>query len=363
MNNADERRPFLTPGLSLALDLVRAAAALVVVLWHAIRLGAYQGPWPVRGALEHDAVIVFFVLSGLVIATAARERETNLFSFAVARFARIVPTAWLSILFGCLACLVARLWAPHPAQLPWLNDILNAPAILLPATFLSEAGHGLGPVWNPPYWSLSYEVTYYAMFACVCYCKGLKRAAILLALFLLALPKAVLLLPVWLMGVGLAMWRPPPRRSQLASAGILLVAVAVTYVCHRYAEWVAVGLLGDPDATLRFSKHFLTDIPMGLGVSLAFVALRGFADQAEPLLQSARQVIGLGARASFPLYLFHYPLLALQMAFGLQVHSPAVFAGEVSLIVAIAVAIGELTERWRIALRSRLIRQHAGAIR
>ena len=363
MEERDKGRPFLTPGLSLALDLVRVLAALVVVLWHAIRLNAYMGPWPFRGALEHDAVMVFFVLSGLVIATAARQRETDLVSFAVARLARIVPTAWLAIAFGCLAFSVARIWAPHPAPMPWINDILNVQTVLLPAFFINETGRALGPVWNPPYWSLAYEAVYYAMFACACYCKGLKRAVLLLALVLLALPKAILLLPIWLMGVGLAGWRPAHRSSLLRATGIVVVAVAIIYVCHHYAEWVCVNVLGDPDSTLRFSKNFLTDIPMGLGKSLGFVALRHFADRAEAQLRSAKRLIALGARASFPLYLFHYPLLTLQIAFGLQVRSPAVFAAEVLAILTLAVGIGELAERWRIALRSRLMQAYAATVR
>lgn len=333
------------------------------MLWHAVRLNAYQGPWPVKGALEHDAVIVFFVLSGLVITTAARQRETNLYSFAVARFARIVPTAWLAILFGCLAYLVAWAWAPHPAPMPWINDILNVRAVLLPAIFLSEVSHAIGPVWNPPYWSLAYEVTYYAMFACAFYCTGLKRVLLLLALVLLALPKVILLLPIWLMGVALAAWRTNAASNLLRSAGILLVALSIIYACHHYSERVAVGILGEPDATLRFSTHFLTDIPMGLGVALAFIALRDVADRVEPLLRPARPIIALGARASFPLYLFHYPLLALQIAFGLQVRSPAAFAGEALLIAAFATVIGEIAERWRVALRSRLLQARPAAVR
>lgn len=355
MPEATERTVFLTPNLSLALDLVRGLAALVVVLWHAIRLNVYQGPWPWRGPFEQDAVIVFFVLSGLVITTAARQRETTLYSFAVARVARIVPTAWLAIVFAALVFLVGRIRGSHPVPMPWPNDILDIRAMILPALFLSESGAGLGPVWNPPYWSLAYEVTYYAMFASGTFAAGWKRWALLLGLSLFALPRAILLLPIWLMGVGLAVWRPESRPNPLRSVGVLVVGLTIAWLSHTYSDPISRAVVTDPDSMLRFSRHFLTDIPMGLGVALGFVALRDLSDYAAPMLRSGKRLIAVGARASFPLYLFHYPLLALQIAFGLQLRSPSAFAGEMLLIIALAVAIGELAERWRIALRSRLM--------
>lgn len=56
-------------GLSLYLDAVRFLAALVVLLHHTwpLLFPDFPLPWP-----GHSAVVVFFVLSGYVIAHASR---------------------------------------------------------------------------------------------------------------------------------------------------------------------------------------------------------------------------------------------------------------------------------------------------
>jgi peptidoglycan/LPS O-acetylase OafA/YrhL len=67
------------------LNFVRALAAFFVVLDHAPTLfDLPNGPrW------GHQAVMVFFVLSGYVICNVADTRETDVCSFLVARLARL----------------------------------------------------------------------------------------------------------------------------------------------------------------------------------------------------------------------------------------------------------------------------------
>ena len=61
----------MRPQLSVYMDAVRLAAAFVVLLAHASELMFEGVPLPFPGK---DAVIVFFVLSGFVIAFVAREK-------------------------------------------------------------------------------------------------------------------------------------------------------------------------------------------------------------------------------------------------------------------------------------------------
>ena len=79
----------IAPGLSLYLELLRLLAATEVVLFHLNGfplLGGHRAPW---NAFGHEAVVVFFVLSGFVIAFAAHTREHSAKAYAVSRLSRI----------------------------------------------------------------------------------------------------------------------------------------------------------------------------------------------------------------------------------------------------------------------------------
>ncbi|UUZ51421.1 acyltransferase family protein [Massilia sp. B-10] len=91
---------------SLYLDLVRFVAAVLVVLSHYTSHGMF-GP-AARAAyhnLGRESVIVFFVLSGFVIAWTTAEKALTLRQFAVARGARIYSVALPVLLaaFGAIS--------------------------------------------------------------------------------------------------------------------------------------------------------------------------------------------------------------------------------------------------------------------
>src|SRR5258708_5629666 len=94
-------RPFpLT--FSTYLDLLRASAALAVFIVH-LGYAEFTGGIVTRqDQIGRAAVIVFFVLSGYVVAYVARERERTLSVFAVSRLARVY-----SVALGALALTVA----------------------------------------------------------------------------------------------------------------------------------------------------------------------------------------------------------------------------------------------------------------
>ena len=102
---------FITTPLSLWLDLIRAIAALVVVVGHAYQLKMYTGFYPFTISLQLNAVVVFFVLSGLVIASSSDAEGQTLASFAAARLARILPVALpvLALSYG-LAAYCSAVW-------------------------------------------------------------------------------------------------------------------------------------------------------------------------------------------------------------------------------------------------------------
>jgi peptidoglycan/LPS O-acetylase OafA/YrhL len=201
------------------LDLTRFTAALLVVLTHYVQHGLLghpgQGGVPLFG---REAVMVFFVMSGFVIACTTSEKALTLRQYVVARSARIYSVAVPVVLLCFALVYLVSQTTELPANLSYQA---HKPYVYLPLHFLF-----MGELWNlseaPPwliqYWSLGYEVWYYALFGVVFYLRGIKRL-LLGALVLLVMGfKLWLLLPVWLAGVCLYKYQKdlPLTRIQLA---------------------------------------------------------------------------------------------------------------------------------------------------
>lgn len=150
------------------LDALRGLAALSVVLFHFTT--AYEihfGPYPSRPLFYfpngHFGVELFFCISGFVI-LGTIERTAGLWRFAVARFARIYPAYVI-----CALISLATLHLAHFNQPQW-----NAESITLHATMLTGLV-GANSI-DPSYWTLSYEVIFYAGAATLwSFLKGRRR--------------------------------------------------------------------------------------------------------------------------------------------------------------------------------------------
>jgi len=314
-----ERQPFITRELSIALDLVRGLAALIVMIGHAMQLGFYTGPGQFPSTVQHQAVVVFFVLSGLVIAHSTRGRSEGLSQFALARISRIVPTAWLALAVSALAYAIAGSLGGPPVPQPADNAAFSLTGAVLSALFLSEGWIGTGPVWNPPYWSLCYEMWYYALFAAWTFAPPRQRWLWVLPLAVLAGPKILLLMPAWLIGAWLAGWHETQAQS-LTTAAFRIVAGAALVVLvgldPYFSSAVFRHFFGTDFGTMEFSSYPISDLVTGLGVAFVFIGLRRVTEAfSAPMLASARPARFM-ADMSFVLYVLHWPLLCLMLALG-----------------------------------------------
>ncbi len=151
------------------LDSLRGVAALIVVLHHVWLLGAWQpsGPWgwrllrytPLDLAVEgRQPVILFFVLSGFVLARALDRRSTPYGMFLVRRLARIYLPFAAAIL---LSALFYALLDPAAASRPysaWFQGLWSegwSPATLL--RHLAMPGTRRDDL-DPVIWSLVHEL-------------------------------------------------------------------------------------------------------------------------------------------------------------------------------------------------------------
>ena len=336
-------RPF-----SLYLDCCRFLAAVLVVVSHFVPYGVVA-PSAVAWLpnLGRESVVVFFVLSGFVIAYTTEYKNASLHDYCVARCTRIYSVALPVLLLGFAVAAVLVLSGQgtlaHYYQLakPWLY----LPLHLL---FMGE----LWTVSEPPpllapYWSLGYEVWYYVLFGAAFYLRGRRRLAVVGSVLLFVGPKLWLLLPVWLAGVGAYHWHKTHTIARpLALAGwcatlVLLAAFKLGDLdaalrAFALAHWPWTGL------PLKSADRYLADYLVCVLVVVNFLCAKSAGLQA--LLRIERPVRWL-ASYTFTLYLSH----ALVMKTWLLVYPhrqshPGDVLALVMLIIAATLIIGQLTE-------------------
>jgi peptidoglycan/LPS O-acetylase OafA/YrhL len=337
-----EKASFITRPMSVLLDGVRGLAALAVLCGHAVQIGIYDGYYPLSRTVQHNAVIVFFVLSGLVIAHSVQRRHASLSDYTAARVARIVPVAAMAVGFSLVVSLygeAAGFGYPWPGA-----DLRN---VLLPLVFLSESVIGASLVWNPPFWSLVYEVWYYALFGAAVFLRRRERWLWCALLALIAGWKVLLLMPVWLIGAALAQ---ETRRLPLRSAPVAIAAgIGLGWLASGWAEPVSQAFSaysGLHILALGFSQYVLTDMLLGIGVAVIFLGCAPVAERYAGALEKARGPLAWLAGCSFTLYVVHWPLLLVLRGHGLVAGDNALaFAAIMAGVVALCGVMAALVER------------------
>lgn len=331
--------------LSAFLDLTRTLAALTVFLGHLASPQFGGEALSVFGEQRHSAVIVFFVLSGFVIAWTA-ERDGSARTYVISRASRIYSVAvpalaltWAIDDFlirydpGTVNSLYqhAAIWKYLPVFLTFSNDFW----------FLSEDAFS-----NIPYWSLCYEVWYYVVFGVLVFGRGKWRWVIATAALLMMGPRLWLLWPVWLAGAFLH--RLPPLSVGysrllllLSLTGLIILKInGIEDVLNSGVDQLTGGFA---ESHLRYSAYFAGDYLVAIATAGAIYAASG-ADLAA--LARLQRPIAAAASISFSMYLTHFPLFLL---FDSLFPQRALVIGLLTLCIIIV--FGLTFERHRILLR------------
>ena len=288
------------------IDGLRAFAVLAVVLHHAF-------PREVRGGFV--GVDIFFVISGFLISsilfTEITENRLSLTSFYGRRVRRIFPA-----LAVCLAAVLAYGFVClMPFELAQLGKhVFFGASFLSNIALWSESGYFDSAAKFKPLlhlWSLGIEEQFYIFWPALLYAAFRMKAKFgrLLGLLFLASfaanialvntnLSAAFYLPVsrfWelLAGAALAWWRPlnitANARSWISAAGLaaLLASAALFSPDMRFPGWLAL-------------------LPVAGTTALILAGPEAMANR---MIFSNRVVVFVGL-ISYPLYLWHWPLIS-----------------------------------------------------
>lgn len=347
-NVEQSKRVGIAPGLSLYLELLRLLAATEVVLFHVggfPLLGGHRAVW---NAFGHEAVVVFFVLSGFVIAFAAHTREHTAKAYAVSRLTRIYSVALPCLLFTVLFDRVGLALVPQ-LYAGLVTDGSALVRLVLGGLFLNESWALSAQMFsNTPYWSIAYEFWYYAVFAGLFYFRGWPRIALTGLACLIAGYKILLLFPIWALGWGVYRWTQRHHVNPALGLVLFVQPALVLYLddslswTRHAGEWLAV-MIGHEQwrVGLSWSRYVLTDTLLGCSMAAHFVGAAALSPWLERMLRPvARPVKWLTAR-SFTLYLLHQPAMLLAGALLLTLGVPllgswSVFAVTWGIVLAVA---------------------------
>jgi peptidoglycan/LPS O-acetylase OafA/YrhL len=323
----------LADGRNLWLDLIRGWSALAVCLGHlrnALLVDYSELVHPnvlikvfyVLTSLGHQAVMVFFVLSGYfvggaVLRAGAKFSWSNYLSSRLTRlWVVLVPCLFITWAVG----LIIEYYAPgvlaganveswHSG--PKVGEYSTSLTTLLANIFFMQTI--ISPVFglNSPLWSLANEFWYYMLFPLLLAFVGLLKpgsnlsrltAFILVMLITYFLPKELLYgFLIWMMGVGVYVAQSKVKSLSENTVHILLV--------------IAITLFG---LALAYSKStsWLLEMPIEpdfvIGLTFAFLCLMlsnlSFPELRWPWL--AKTALHL-SEISYTLYLSHFPIVLL----------------------------------------------------
>lgn len=329
---------------SAFLDVLRLVAALTVYIAHTAHFWkpAMLGPMQ---AWAHQAIIVFFVLSGYVIAYTTRAGGRDARGYTVARLARLYSVVIPALVLTAVVWLVLseidqRVYEHYQRSYPALRFL--ASGFFFNEVWMLE----LSPPANTPFWSLGYEFWYYAFFGVALFVRRMAaKVAVLVACALVTGPNILMLLPVWLIGVAAYAWRDCWVISRSVAVGGLIVASAATVAALLWLpDWWPVGV-GTPP--WHFAGAAISDFICGLGwgaVIWFFDRCFRQGDVPRGVLRPVRWLAG----HTFSLYLYHAPLVILATAlFPPVLLGAGSVAAILSAILAGIIVLGAFTEGQR----------------
>jgi peptidoglycan/LPS O-acetylase OafA/YrhL len=344
--------------ISIYLDVFRFLAALGVFLWHAENHSASSGVLP-NIYFNHMLVIIFFVISGYVIAASAARPDRTLANYSADRLSRlssvVIPALLLTYLLDAIGSRVSpELYAainPHWQSVRFMANLLYCQQIWF---------FCVNPSSNNPFWSLGYEFWYYVLFGVWIFIKP-SRAKILLSLVISLVigPKILLLLPAWVVG-ALAFragrfWQCSYRNSLL----LFIVTGLATVLALMFEHQLGLNNGKAGMAPLYYSSNFVGDNVFAVVVAANFFCCDLYSRHLAKNFETYRPVklIRWMAGHTFSLYLYHLPILLLIRAITkYDPHNLFAVLAAISVTLLIIAGLSKVTEERYPALRTLLRR-------
>lgn len=273
--------------------------------------------WLPLSWFSHEAVMIFFVMSGFIIYSSTVRSARTWADYAAARLSRVYSVVLPAVVFSVgLGILVGLGGEVDTQRLSNYRDF-SAWDVASSLLFLNE-GIGIADALtlNHPYWSLCYEVWYYVLFGFFLFLRGWWRGLCLILGGIVAGPAVLALFPVWVIGALLAAQANGEGHLQSVWAWLgylvslaVIVGINVSGVDHVIRIYLHDHIPGF--WRLGASQRLITDYLIGLAVVLHILSFSGLNPGFRGLFGQLAPFAKYLAGFSFTLYLFHRPMTQL----------------------------------------------------
>lgn len=301
---------------SLQLESLRGLSAVLVLFSHCFQ--AFIAPidvslYPLIRLLGQSAVMMFFVLSGFLIGHSVQKNSMlhhgfNLRHFIKQRCKRILPPFYFAIGLMCLLYLIAPLvfvTASHHIQgsgLQLRHEYAISTTELWGSLFFVNGFLTDTVSANAPLWSLSYEVWFYLIAACLMlsHTPAYRYIAVLIAIGLGLLNSQFLAyLMVWLLAFRCAFFTVHELSPQLLqqSKGITVLLAICVMAWDHYQFFILDNCL-----IYRANTFTLFNGLMGVALCCWLMQLRFNLRAFTPIATQS-------ANYAYSLYISHFPIV------------------------------------------------------
>jgi peptidoglycan/LPS O-acetylase OafA/YrhL len=292
---------------SIYLDVVRPFAAILVLLSHVNDIGLTEGRLVFFDPFGVQAVDMFFVLSGFVIASVCATRERDPRSYFISRAARIYSVAIPALVLGAVADAIGT-----------RNDATIYQASYQPLSFglLTRSIFFIGEMWdkhrfpgsNGAYWSLGFEVWYYIAFGVFLFAPRKWRYIATTLVLLFIGPKVSLLFPLWLMGVFVYRFNEKHRLSKQMGWAFLIVPLLLAAAYQFFPQQPLQAFINITPTWERF-RSAGQDYLIAALFSLHLIGFSAVSDVFSAWLDRHAALIRWISGATFSIYLVHLPIM------------------------------------------------------
>jgi peptidoglycan/LPS O-acetylase OafA/YrhL len=353
---------------SLYLDALRIFAAVAVFFSHITResLSANNPVILILGQFGQEGVSMFFVISGIVIAFVAHEKEGNFRTYVVARLGRLwsvmVPALILTVVLDTAGRAIApEMYAVSGIQ-SWNWNLVSLWNFFGSLFFLNQVSFASAdPGTNGPFWSLCFEFWYYIIFGIAFYLRGAPRLLLIIIAATIAGFRILELFPIWLFGLITYFYlkRLPSSRINVnlwALSSVFLFALMI--LKYKLAAFIvgALPVIRVSNADIAgWISHFAIGIACAINIA-AYDRCGGLAIFRKKVVE--RTVRFIAAR-SFSLYLYQAPCVFFFGAVTYELNFPML---RLFIVVVMSLAtitllaeITEMRKKWFISVVNRMI--------
>jgi peptidoglycan/LPS O-acetylase OafA/YrhL len=341
--------------MSLYLDMIRPIAAFCVLLGHVSFQNLSGGQLGYMSGAGKQAVDVFFVLSGFVIAHVCTTRENDAREYIISRAARIYSVAIPALILTAIVDAIGiRI---NPAIYQGAIQTFSPGLIIRSVFFIGEQWNAHRfPGCNGPYWSLGFEVWYYVAFGAFVFVPLRWRWLATLVVLAFIGPKVSSLFPAWLMGVAVyricaAQKLSKPMGWIFFTLPLILFAVYQAFPHSLLEQFQPITI------NLERLRSLAEDYFICCLFSTHLIGYSAVSSTFAPWLERYARHIRWFAGATFSLYLTHLPIMHLLAALSpFPTESPLTVCLFLTVTPIACLAFADIFERRKPLWRALIVR-------